>query len=580
MAGKFDHLSDEELSKIALGAAPAQAPQDLSHLSDDDLIKIASSKSGEPKTSTSEAALIGLQKGTTFGFRPALAGAAGAAGSFYENLKNISLPGEGLTDKFKRSFNSISPAYEDARKGAIAEQDQAQADHPLATAAGDIAGSALTIPFAAGNSLNSAAKLAALQGTGKAISEGKNYEDALNKLVEGTATGLAGYGLGKSLEAAAPYVGKALGVVGDKSRAGIAKLASALTGETEKNFSTLINEHDTVNKLIQEGGGDVSGMADKFREKLMGKIQKYRAENGAKIGAALDALSKEKEIESTPIIASLEKVKARISPNLKPEEVGQIDDLILRVKAEAGETGKLTPRELYNVQDFLGDRAKSSYQKAGQIFVPGKDAQLAAKYGAREAKITLDKLAPELRDANSNLFQLHRIEENINKNLIAPGKPEAALLAAGGATTGRNRKNLEVLGKTIGSDVVGDAEKLSAAAAFSNQSLLPKSFGGTTSTSRTGVGAGLGALIGGLPGAITAGAATSPVVWQKGIQGAGAVKALGSKLLNSQALDAAGRVVGSQQGLTAIGNEVSGARDSAIRRRMQVIEDLMKKRGG
>jgi len=303
----------------------------------------------------------------------------------------------------------------------------------------------------------------------------------------------------------------------------------------------------------------------------------------------LDTVSSEKNISSDSIIDGLERVKSKINIKLKPEEAGQIDELIAKIKNVAGLAGKseskggmLSLKEVFEIQDMLYDSAKGSYLKGGQIFMPGKMSQQAAKSGAREAKLILDQAVPELRQANEALSKLHKIEENINKNLIAPGKSESAILAAGGATTGRNRLYLKELGKILDKDVVGEAEKLSAAAAFGNPSLMPKSSGGTTSTSRTVLSGLAGGLTAGPVGGAIGAAITSPFALKQAI-GAGMIakpvleKAIGGVLnfADEAMVQKALQFINSPQGMTMmtrVPEALSNNRDSAIKRRMNRIK--------
>lgn len=520
-------LSDQDLMKIA--GAPDKS-RSVNSLSDEELMKIAgtdirSEMEDADKIPRFDAAKIGIERVVSFGFRPAIKGAAGSVGAFlgeYEKSK----PNEGLSERIQRSLKAMPNAYEEVRKEAVAEEARASKDRPGYVMAGDIAGSVLTSPLVALKGLKGAAALGAAQGAGRAVSEAESLPDAALKFGEGVGYGVAGYGAAKGIEKGAKLIApmakemaqKASNFMSEKAKSAFVKTASTLTGETEKNIKTFVEKNAEVNKIIADSGGDIGTAADTMRETLSKQISGFRQSMNQKIGSALDAVSPEKTIVVDDVISGLDRVKARLNNNLKPEEISQIDELADRVRAVAGEAQKVSLKELHEIQDFLQDRAKGSYLKGGQIFVPGKTSQQAAKAGAREAKIMLDKLAPEIKEANSKLFQLHKIEENINKNLIAPGKSETALLAAGGASQGRNRRYLEALGNTIGKDVIGEAEKLSSAAAFANPNLLPKSAGGTTSTTRTLVSGGLGTALGGPVGGAVSAVMTSPMVLKQAIQ--------------------------------------------------------------
>lgn len=525
----YEKLSDDDLQKISSGKYKNDEEL-LSNLSDQALMVIAGDKSPvpnlskePPKTSMSDAALIGLQKGATLGFRPAIGGLGAGLGAIV-----------GTSGGLKEKLAAFSPAYQEARGELLAEQEKASKDQPTASLVGEVGGSALTLPFAALKGLKGAVGLGAASGAGQAISEDKDIKDIAIDTAKGGAIGGAAYGVAKGIEKAAPTIKSGIKSVtdflDDKSKAVFSKAASTMTGETEKNIRTFIDKNEAVNKLIKESGGDIPAMANKIREGISSDISKFRVKQGELIGKSLDAVSTDKIVSSSSIIEQLEKVKSRINVKLNPEDAGQIDELAKKISSLADESGNISLKELHQAKEFLQEVGQGAYQKAGQIFQTGKVTQQAAKQAAREAKILLDKTVPELKQANDKLFQLHRLEEAINKNLIAPGKSETALLVAGGAPSGQSRIQLDTLGKLIGKDVLGEAEKLSAANAFINPNWLPKSAGGTTSTSRTITAGALGTVFGGPVGGVATAALTSPVTLKKAIQ---------TGIISKKALDAA-----------------------------------------
>lgn len=521
----YDKFSEDDLKKIASGNYKSKAEL-FDNLSEDALKIIAGDKGPVPeianasdqKTSALEAAQIGATKGITFGFRPAIGGVGAGIGAM------VGTPG-GLKEKLA----AFSPAYQEARADLLKEQQIAEKEHPYASIGGNIAGSAATLPFTVLRGLKGAVLAGGAMGAGEAVSENKDIEDVALNTAKGAGLGAASYGLAKGVEKAAPVIKKGIikvtDFLGEKAQNAFAKTASALTGETERNIKTFINKNKEVRALIKESGGDISGIADNVRDKISKDISLFRQQQNKQIGEALDNLNPEKIIDLEPITTQLEKVKARVNVKLKPEDAAQVDELIGKVKSLADENGKISLKELQEVKEFLQESGQNAYQKAGQLFQPGKLAQQAAKQSAREAKIIMDKAVPELKAANDKLFQLHRIEDTINKNLIASGKSESALLSAGGSEFGRNRTQLKQLGNIIGKDVIGEAEKLSSANAFINPNLVAKSGAGTTSTTRTltggaggaAVGAAIGGPIGGAIGAVAGPALTSPAALKTAI---------------------------------------------------------------
>lgn len=526
---------------------------------------VASDIEDASKMSRFDAAKIGLEEGGTFGLRPVAAGIAGAAGGAYGELQR-DVPGEGFLGKLKRSALSIPSNYQEARRGAVAEQKQASEDRPGYSMAGNLAGSALTLPFTAAKGLGGAISLGGKMGAAKAVSEAESIPEAIKDVVGGAALGGVTFGATKALEKGIPMVANAIGKGLKKTTV---KLGSALTGETEKNIQNYIEKNKQINKIISDSGGEISVAADEARDRFSKEIQGYRQKLGTQIGEKLDKANAEKMIDVDPILQKLQSVKDRVNSKLNPESAGQIDELVNRVIDASGDTGKLSLKELHEVNQFLQDRAKGSYLKGGQFFVPGKDSQIAAKHAAREGKIILNSLAPDIKGINNQLSQLHKIEEDINKNLIKAGKPEAALLAAGGAKTGRNRVFLKKLGDIVGKDFLGEAESLASARAFTNPSLLPIDQTGKSAT-RLGVGALLGSLAGGGFNPITAGvgaAATSPFVLKQGVNlGIGAGNAVqGAYNPLARILEKAGSPQGQSMLIQSLGR-------GPIERRMNQID--------
>ena len=153
--------------------------------------------------------------------------------------------------------------------------------------------------------------------------------------------------------------------------------------------------------------------------------------------------------------------------------------------------------------------ADSSYGKPGQIFSIGSEAANAAKSGAAKARQLIDVAEPGVTEMNAKLSKLHDIENNINKNIIKPGKPEAALMSAGSGGNARNVKSLDQLGEFTGTPMLEEAQILAAMRTFGNAKYLPVDTTGKSLT-RMGVGTAGGFLLGGPVGAAVGAASTSP----------------------------------------------------------------------
>jgi len=137
------------------------------------------------------------------------------------------------------------------------------------------------------------------------------------------------------------------------------------------------------------------------------------------------------------------------------------------------------------------------------------------------------------------------------------------------------------LGKITGKDVTGEAEKLAATAAFANPQLTPKSFGGTTSTSRTIGAAALGTILSGSPigGAIGL-ALRSPLALKQAIKGGLISKDILDKTLgagldytNEKVLNNLTIFFKTPEGTTLLNRAIQNktTEDNPIRRRMNKI---------
>lgn len=381
----------------------------------------------------------------------------------------------------------------------------------------------------------------------------------------------------------AAKVGKVAAKTGEvTSKAGtkaVTKVGSLFTGVPEKEIATYIKQYPEVQKLIREHGDDLSSVADDIREGFQGSIRAKRQALGAEVGRALDALPNEKVVDVNPVLAELEKVKGRMNQTLRFEEVKQVDELANRIRTLAGDGGKVTPREMFDIKEFLQDRGAGAFMKDGQIFVPGKDAQIAAKQGSRVAREIVNTMSPNVANANKELSRLHVIEKRLNKNLISPGKSEAALATAGSGVNPKNAKELELLGQITGSNMVGEAEKFAAARRFSNPGFSAADTTGKA-VERMGKAGLIGMGFGGIPGAAVAAFATSPLALKTAIQaGRIPVKAIEGLVgvtgkLTDATIDRAYRILQTKEGQKALEGFLQGAKVHSIGElRPMVAED-------
>lgn len=256
--------------------------------------------------------------------------------------------------------------------------------------------------------------------------------------------------------------------------------------------------------------------------------------------------------------------KVKLSKDL--EEAGTV---VTPADIAANPTGKITPKEMYEVKQFLQDRGSGAFMKDGQLFMPGRDAQMAAKNASGVARGIVNTMSPTVADANKDLSRLHVFEQRMNKNLIAPGKSDAALVGAGSGTNSRSVAELQALGQVTGTDLLGDAEKYAAAKRFAHPGLSAVDSTGKA-VERMGKAGLIGLGLGGIPGAAIAASITSPLALKAAIQaGRIPVKAIqglvgGAGHLTDEALSQAYKALKTPEGQKAFEAATQGARVESI----------------
>jgi hypothetical protein len=469
-----------------------------------------------------DAAKIKFQEGATLGFRPAIAGVAGAAGAATGSFDvTEGLP---LSERLSKAGSAAKQAFFDARKEAVEEQDRAQAAHPHLSKALNLGGSLLTVPLIPAKGLIGAIKLGSITGLGNAASTATDLKGAVTDIGTGAALGALTFGaakrVGKGLKALGETrVGQEVKTLGSvlldfPRKAGI-KIGNVLTGVPEKEIETYATQTEKVNQMIANSGGDITAASDQVREKLSKGIQSTKQKLNTQISKALEAAPQDPIIPVSPVLEKLQAFKGKLNPNTQAEAVSQIDEMISTVSKEAKD-GLVNVKSLQDIKNFLQEKGQRAFLKGGQIFSPANEAQVAAKQASSETLKILNPLAPEIAAANKQLSQLHRIESSLNKNLIAPGKPEAALLGAGSGANVRNRAMLRRLGEMTGQDALGEAERLAAVKRFGNPSWSPADTTGK-SMFRFATGSALGYSAAGPVGAAIGGAMTSPAALKAAI---------------------------------------------------------------
>lgn len=314
-----------------------------------------------------------------------------------------------------------------------------------------------------------------------------------------TASGVVGLGVDIAADPTNLIPGKAVSYAAKKAGPVLSKFAtktaSTLSGLPEGTISTYAKNLPDINKAIKTYGQDIATASDDVRTGYASAIKNTRMKMNETISSAVKNMP-DKFVSMKPTIDALENFKAGLNPKLHLDDIAQVDEMINSVKQlQDPMTGMVPLKDSLDIKEFLQERAKRSYQKSGQIFQPGTKSQMAAKQAAANARKVINESVPEIAQANNRLAMLHNLEDRMNKNLIGPGKPEGALMSAGAGTNPRGAKNLSALGDLTGTDMLGQAQKLSAQKTFSNPDWLPVDTTGKSLT-RTLVAAGVGKLSG------------------------------------------------------------------------------------
>lgn len=440
-----------------------------------------------------------------------LGGAAEAFGEQFGEDPGLAPTGEDIAKRAGLSDEALAPGVSPTEAGIQALQSGGS----MGDAAMAIGNRFLEAPWSAHPATQLAAQSspAEIAGLGIDIAADPTNVVPVGPLAKVAAKGARG-GV-RGLRAAGGTAAK----LGEKGVTGLTKkVGSLMTGVPEKEIETYIRRHPEVEKVITQYGDNMQEAADVIREGFQKNIHARRRALGTSIGDSLDRLPQKKVVPAKAVLDELEAVKSRLNKKLQLEEVGQVDELIQRVGGLADEAGNVTAKEMFQIKEFLQDRGKPAFMKAGQLFAPGKQAQMAAKNASGKARELVNTISPSIKEANKELHRLHVIEGRINKNLIAPGKSAAALGTAGARTNLRNVKELELLSAITGKDLLGQAETYAAAQRFAAPGLAATDTTGK-SVERMLKASLAGGVLGGPVGAAIAAGMTSPMALKAAIKG-------------------------------------------------------------
>lgn len=363
--------------------------------------------------------------------------------------------------------------------------------------------------------------------------------NAAGEAATAAAIGAGAEGINSTAEALWPKA-KAIG----------AKIGNLWTGVPKTEIQTFGERAPEVEQMMTEADDSLPTAADNVRTGYQKDIQATRQRLNKQVADAIAAQPKPASASIQPIIDELQAQKAKLDPTFHSEAIAGIDDLIDKVKqgqvlapGQAGlgvGKGKTNAYSMNLIKQLLQDRAKASYVEKGQMFQSAPQTARAAKSAAAVARGIFNDMVPDAAEANSQLEALHNIDDDLNDNLIKPGKSDSALMAAGSGANQRNAELLDDLGKITGTDMRRQAENLAAARTFNKPSWDPREMNGK-SVFRAGMGAlagGVAAHESGQPweaGAIAGATLASPAALKLAIKTGrpivGAVKSVGPAAL-------------------------------------------------
>lgn len=341
------------------------------------------------------------------------------------------------------------------------------------------------------------------------LSDDVTKEQALlEPLMEGAAA-MSGEAIAPGVAAMAT---KGLKAAGSGALAVGKKIASNATMIPEKVMETYAKRLPEVEAI----GGDILTKADEIRAGASKAVEQFKSSQNAQITKALEG-SGEVPVDLSKVEEILIEGKAKLHPVFKADQVAKIDQqLSLIQNFKEGLKGKSpTVDDLYNLGSQLQSQAE--YLAPGQVFKKKDFADLTMQKAASRARMELNKLVPDIAEANSQLAKIRRMEGNFNKNLITPEKPFNALLTAGSGQNQTAAKQLESLGNLVKFPILGEAEKLAAAKTFNEAGIL-SDIGTGARNNPLALGGASSALFmagaGNIPGAVASAAgafATTPI---------------------------------------------------------------------
>lgn len=341
---------------------------------------------------------------------------------------------------------------------------------------------------------------------------------------------------------------RAAGLLPETASSGIrntvSRAASQFTGVPKEIWNNYIKRSKEVGELANTYQGEEKffDAYKDFRQAMAGTLEGRKGQLSELIDQGLTNASKKPSVQSQPLLDSLNEAKKGLDPDTEAGAIKEIDGLISMVRKKAPE-GKMTPKDAYKLQRWFHDRARGSYQEAGNIFTPSKQSAKAAKGVRYQLTEQVNKYFPDtIGKANKEYVELHNIDDILTQSMLDPEGTRTALVKAGLDPNSREAHALGRLSEFLHGDdrLLQQAKDLATFQKVGEMGWTPWSGGLSTSTSRSllGAGIGLGSQTSDDPtirrlGALTGGMMTSPAAWKMGLDaglvGKGKIAAVAGK---------------------------------------------------
>lgn len=288
--------------------------------------------------------------------------------------------------------------------------------------------------------------------------------------------------------------GKALSSTGKLG----AYLAENTTGIPREVWSNYAKRAKEIGKMAKDYVGDsryMNAYTD-FRNQVGEAIAGRKNQLNEMIDQGLSGASRGSKISIKPIIEELDTSMRGLHPVTEKAAIDEIQALKNKVRELAPE-GKMSPWDAYKLQRFFHDRSMKAFAEGGQIFNPSSQAARAAKSARYKTTEMVNQFFPDtIKKANQQFVSLHNIDDMIPPSMLDPNGSAAALRRAALDPNSKERKALTQLSQFLHGDdrLVQQAMDLSTFEKMTNLPINPLSGGGTTSTSRTLLGGGVGLL--------------------------------------------------------------------------------------